>query len=191
MAKQFKILPVSRLDSAIRLFSRHFEHQYRTRLVSGGQEPMYITARSPSDFHQIVFTRDYLSSALHEVAHWCVAGEERRKMDDYGYWYAPDGRSNIQQQAFERVEVRPQSIERIFAYALGHGFRVSADNLDLDNRPSDEFVCAIQAQTIRYCEEGLPLRARCFAYALAAYVGGSDPLCSSKYMIEDLYCGMR
>jgi elongation factor P hydroxylase len=59
--------------------------------------------------------KDYLASALHEVAHWCLAGVERRKLEDYGYWYSPDGRSRGEQSAFENVEARPQALEWILS----------------------------------------------------------------------------
>ena len=63
-----------------------------------------LPAQQPGALNRIVFTHDYFASALHEVAHWCVAGPERRRLTDYGYWYAPDGRTEKQQMEFERVE---------------------------------------------------------------------------------------
>jgi release factor glutamine methyltransferase len=38
-----------------------------------------------------------------------VAGKERRKLEDFGYWYEPDGRSEERQRDFEKVEVKPRS----------------------------------------------------------------------------------
>lgn len=111
------------------LFDRLFGTHYRTRLRGGAEEPFYRAARAGDDAI-IHYTRDHFRSALHEVAHWCVAGERRRRQDDYGYWYVPDGRDAAQQQAFVRVEALPQAWELLFCAACGHPFRVSADNLD-------------------------------------------------------------
>ena len=101
---------------------------YRTRLVGGFDEPFYLAFRGDKPA-EIRFTHDYPRSALHELAHWCVAGEVRRRQDDYGYWYAPDGRTNAQQQQFFQVEVIPQAFEKHFCTALGIPFAVSVDNL--------------------------------------------------------------
>src|SRR3546814_2809228 len=49
------------------------------------------------------------------VAHWCLAGAARRRQDDYGYWYAADGRDLEQQHLFEQVEVKPQALELLFS----------------------------------------------------------------------------
>lgn len=107
---------------------------FNTRLVGGKEEPFYRAPRA-GEAAEIHYRHDYFRSALHEVAHWCVAGERRRQQDDYGYWYAPDGRDAVQQRAFEQVEVVPQAWELLFCAACAHPFRVSMDNLD--NLPSD------------------------------------------------------
>ena len=77
-----------RSDDLDRLFRATFFHSYATVLEGGADEPVY----RPGNPHRICYTRDYFRSALHEIAHWCVAGPRRRRLDDYGYWYAPDGR---------------------------------------------------------------------------------------------------
>lgn len=120
-----------------------FNHEFadfQTRLVGGFDEPFY-QAGPPA---QIQFRADYPRSALHEVAHWCVAGTERRKLDDYGYWYAPDGRNAAQQKAFEQVEVRPQALESLFCAALGIDFSPSLDNLNGDAGDGRGFEQAIE-----------------------------------------------
>ncbi len=53
----------------------------------------------------------FYASALHEIAHWCIAGENRCQQVDYGYWYEPNGRSEERQFEFEKVEVKPQALE--------------------------------------------------------------------------------
>jgi elongation factor P hydroxylase len=132
---------------------------YHTRLVGGFAEPFY-RAPADGDMAEIRFTHDYERSALHELAHWCVAGEARRRQDDYGYWYIPDGRDNAQQQAFYRVEVIPQAIEKHFCAALGIPFAVSVDNLGNGAVDGIEtFRHAVEARYAHYACHGLPARA--------------------------------
>ena len=92
-------------DQLVDIFNQAFSDGYNTRLVKGGKEPEYLPADDDCHYHRIIFTRDYFASALHEIAHWCIAGEQRRQQHDYGYWYAPDGR-NIQQQKLPFVSVQ-------------------------------------------------------------------------------------
>ena len=77
-----------------RLFRDCFLVDYNTVLIGGGDEPLYLPSadleRSP---HRVICREDYLAGALHEVAHWCLVGAERRTREDYGYWYSPDGRN--------------------------------------------------------------------------------------------------
>jgi elongation factor P hydroxylase len=133
--------------------------RYRTRLTGGFDEPLY-RACCTDGWSEIRFTRDYERSALHELAHWCVAGPERRRQDDYGYWYAPDGRNNEQQQLFFRVEVRPQAIERIFCEALDMPFSVSVDNLGNHRLEGvAAFATAVEQCACSIREQGFPERA--------------------------------
>jgi elongation factor P hydroxylase len=117
---------------------------------------------------------------LHEVAHWCLAGDERRKMIDYGYWYNSDGRSNIAQKKFEEVEVKPQALEWIFSIASNNTFHVSIDNLDGDQESSWYFSRSISDQAHTWCVESLPNRALLFVNALVCYTG-INPFDSSLY----------
>jgi elongation factor P hydroxylase len=150
-----------------RIFAACFAEAYRTVLVGGGDEPLYVPSPEPeSSPHRIVYRADYFASALHEVAHWCLAGPERRTKEDYGYWYAPDGRSADQQAEFERVEARPQALEWLFSDACGFDFHLSADNLEGGFGPSERFEAAVAAARSRFLEEGLPDRAARFRDAL-------------------------
>lgn len=151
------------MQQLIAAFNHTMSGPYNTVLEGGANEPLYQPAVLDQDHHKIIFTRDYFSSALHEISHWCVAGSERRLLVDYGYWYAPDGRTMEQQKLFERVEVKPQALEWIFSNACGVPFRVSADNLESQLGPSVEFVNNIVEQAQRYCYEGLPKRASLLA----------------------------
>lgn len=144
-------------------------YRYRTRIVGGFAEPFYKAATDDA-FAEIRYTHDYQRSALHELAHWCVAGEQRRGQDDYGYWYAPDGRDNTQQQLFFQVEVRPQAIEKHFCSALGVPFAVSVDNLGSpDVAGVSEFSTAVDERFTHYSEHGLPARAGVIYQCLARW----------------------
>ena len=132
--------------------------QYDTRLVGGFPEPFYKAA-SATSAAEVQFTRDYERSALHELGHWCTAGKQRRLMDDYNYWYVPDGRSDEQQHIFFDVEVKPQAMEKHFCTALGLPFEVSVDNLG--NHPLSgvsEFSDRVNQLYARYLAVGFPSR---------------------------------
>ena len=148
-----------------RVFNSTFSRDYNTVLIGGYCEPLYQAFRNGKPA-QIRYKEDYISSALHEVAHWCIAGEARRKLDDYGYWYHEDGRNPQQQSEFERVEVKPQALESLFSVAAGVKFKISIDNLHGGNESSDCFCDQVKGQAIRYLNEGLPSRASLFLKAL-------------------------
>lgn len=157
-------------NTLIQLFNQQFQNTENTVLIGNADEPLYAIADDEHPHHRIYFTRDYFSSALHEIAHWCIAGKQRRQREDYGYWYAPDGRSNEQQTAFEQVEVKPQAIEWIFSIAAQHPFQVSADNLDAGLQASESFKHAIYEQACEYLnQQSLPPRAQQFTGALLKY----------------------
>jgi hypothetical protein len=132
---------------------------YDTCLVGGFPEPFY-KASAGNSRAEIQFTRDYERSALHELAHWCIAGTARRRVDDYGYWYEPDGRTDRQQTRFFVVEVKPQALEKHFCKALGVRFDVSVDNLGNTGVDGiDDFKIRVDRQYARYAATGLPERA--------------------------------
>lgn len=147
------------------LFSSCFFSRYFTQLIGGADEPFYQAARAVQPA-VIYYRHDYVSSALHEIAHWCIAGEKRRQQDDYGYWYAEDGRSREQQAVFEAVEIKPQALETLFSQACGQPFRVSVDNLALPDYDSGDFAQKVTLQAQRYEAEGLPTRAAVWLSAL-------------------------
>lgn len=164
----------------IQLFEQCFFMEFHTRLEGGADEPFYLPADGLNPA-KILFTRDYFASALHEVAHWCVAGDERRGLQDYGYWYAPDGRNMEQQAEFERVEIKPQALEWIFSVACGAKFRVSADNLASGLGPSADFKEAIASQARFYCGN-LPARPARFVSALGDFYK------QKNILQQELYC---
>ncbi|HFC29733.1 MAG TPA: diaminobutyrate-2-oxoglutarate aminotransferase, partial [Oceanospirillales bacterium] len=91
-----------KLSELLNLLNTKFLNHYHTEIIGGFNEPFYKAAIGKAKA-QIQFSHDYIRSALHELAHWCVAGEERRKCDDFGYWYAADGRTQSQQDEFFKV----------------------------------------------------------------------------------------
>lgn len=153
----------------IRLFEQTFSDSENTMLVKGHDEPVYIPAANPAEKHQIVFAHGYFASALHEIAHWCIAGKQRRLLEDYGYWYCPDGRNTEQQSAFEKVEVKPQAIEWAFSCAAGKAFRVSTDNLNGAPVDHHQFQSAVKRQLFEYLQQGFPPRAAQFIDVLQGF----------------------
>lgn len=147
-------------NDLIILFNELFQQSEKTILVGNGDEPLYLPGEP---FHCVIFKADYFASALHEIAHWCVAGEARRQQVDYGYWYYPEGRNAEQQQLFESAEVKPQALECLFAQAAGSRFIVSQDNFSNDPQQDREsFANNVAEQAQRFLIEGLPDRAALF-----------------------------
>jgi elongation factor P hydroxylase len=162
------------IEDLIELFSATFFADYNTRLIkgdllTGDNEPVYLPASEACSYHQIVFAHGYFSSALHEIAHWCIAGKERRLKEDFGYWYEPDGRNEQQQKVFESVEVKPQAIEWAFCIAANKKFNVSADNLNGAEADTQAFKVGVLKQVEHYLEHGFPQRAQQFIDALSAF----------------------
>jgi elongation factor P hydroxylase len=159
-------------DDLIMLFNDLFRESCRTILVRGGDEPEYLPASEPEGLARVVFARGFYASALHEISHWCIAGEHRRTLYDYGYWYCPDGRTREQQQAFERVEIKPQAIEWLFSLAAGSKFHISVDNLAGDGAADEAgFRHNVNNQVATYLQLGLPVRAQQFFDTLAHFYG--------------------
>jgi len=154
----------------VRMFNGLFIESEGTELITGADEPIYLPRSETGGLNQIISTRDYFSSVLHEVSHWCIAGRERRKLVDFGYWYVPDGRSEAQQLAFERVEVKPQALEWLFTEACGLTFRLSVDNTaQPELGASEEFRHSVVSQAHCYLADGIPSNALTFIRLLLEY----------------------
>ncbi len=153
-----------KLDLVLGVFHEAFADE-GVRAVGGFNEPFY---RAPQDGApaEIRFNRDYLNSCLHEIAHWCIAGKERRERDDYGYWYRPDGRNALEQREFFQAEAGPQALEWSFALACGETFRMSLDNLNGQVDGEAEFAKALQGKLAGYLEGLFPPRAGRFLIGL-------------------------
>lgn len=160
----------------IELFDNSFYQDFNTRLIKGGDEPLYLPASESCPYHQVIFARGFFASALHEIAHWCIAGEQRRQLEDFGYWYIPDGRNERQQQKFEQVEVCPQALEWAFNVAANKQFNVSADNLEGAPVDRHRFQAKVFNQVKTYVAEGFPTRAQKFIVVLANFYGTQLPI---------------
>jgi len=125
-------------NDLITIFEQLFKASQQTVLVKGGDEPIYLPQDDEHSHHRVIFARGFYASALHEISHWLVAGSARRLLEDFGYWYCPDGRDQAKQLEFEAVEVKPQAIEWALCLACGVEFNVSSDNLN--GWQSDRFV---------------------------------------------------
>lgn len=161
-------------------FAQCFERDYQTRLVGGASEPLYQPATAAADFHQVLFREDYAASALHEAAHWCIAGPARRRQTDYGYWY--EGNRDLPtQRRFEQAEEKPQALEWVFSVAAGLPFRVSCDNFDPDVLDLPRFRQCVQVAAIHWVQQGLPRRADRLARAFIANTGNHHALDALTY----------
>ena len=167
-----------RLQRIIQLFERLFLDAENTQLIGGATEPLYTPSSNKEEPHQLFFRENFLSSALHEIAHWCIAGKQRRLQQDFGYWYQPDGRTVDEQAKFESMEVKPQALEWIFSNACGQKFTPSADNLNASDGIADDtaFKQALVQQARNWCEsQQLPPRAKIFIEALTKEFDTTDP----------------
>ncbi|WP_304599273.1 elongation factor P hydroxylase [Legionella sp. PC997] len=173
----------------ITLFDRCFGKEFNTRLIKGDDEPIYLPANEAHSYNALYFAHGFFSSALHECSHWLIAGEERRKQVDFGYWYMPDGRSAEQQALFQHVEVKPQALEWILSKAAGHKFHVSIDNLNGGAEAEADTVAfkkAVYEQVVYYCQHGLPARAQKFRDALSSFYEQSKILRVEDFSLEEL-----
>lgn len=177
---------VHHYEDLITIFHACFGAEYNTRLVKGDNEPIYLPANKEQNHHAICFAHGFFSSALHECSHWLIAGEERRKLVDFGYWYAPDGRTAEQQTLFQQVEVKPQAIEWILSKAAGYRFHISIDNLNGEEADTEAFKKAVYEQVRHYCSIGLPQRAKHFRDALSAFYQQATVLSADDFSLEEL-----
>ncbi len=147
------------------VFNTLFAEPYRTVMQGGGREPLYEppTAHSTG---RVIYTQDYPCSALHEAAHWCLAGAARRLRRDYGYWYVPGPRDVTQRARFFAAELPVQSLEAAFARAAGVRFVISADDFAAPACEFDAFAERVQQRIESMSIASLPQRARAFHTAL-------------------------
>ena len=174
------------VDWLILHFNRWFSH-LNVNLVKGDFEPEYFPA-TDSTPARIQFAHGFFNSALHEISHWSIAGEQRRLLPDLGYWYAPDGRTAEQQALFEQVEIKPQAIEWLFATAFGRKFRVSLDNLTGEGSDGNRFKDHVFAQVQAYFsgQAQLPRDAKHFIDYICLCTRAGKTLQSDEFQREML-----
>jgi elongation factor P hydroxylase len=177
---------VHHYQDLILLFNQCFAEEYNTKLFKGTEEPVYLPANESQLCNAIYFAHGFFSSALHECAHWFIAGKERRNLIDFGYWYAPDGRNPQQQVQFQSVEVKPQALEWILSHSCGYPFRVSIDNLNGGTCDTENFKQSIHQQVLTYCRDGLPRRAQKFRLTLCKHYKKSESLSAHEFLLADL-----
>ncbi len=160
-------------DTLARLFDHTFSARYAVYMRGGATEPLYLPAIAQQPA-QLVYTYDYPSSVLHEAAHWCLAGAQRRRSVDFGFAYVPTAARSAQDQvAFEAAEVRTQAIEWRLSLAAGVAFRLSVDSIGRNRRP---FLERVVQEVQRRLRDGWPRRVQRFAAVLADALGGvADP----------------
>lgn len=174
------------INDLIILFNRSFEHSENTILVAGDNEPIYLPADENAKQHRIIFAHGFFASALHECAHWCIAGMQRRLQVDYGYWYCPDGRDASQQMEFAKVEAKPQALEWILSQACGHAFVISLDNLSGESVDITPFRQAVLKQIKHFQSQGVNARTERLIQALASYYQRSADYRHYRVTLEDL-----
>lgn len=174
-------------EDLIAIFNNCFFEKYNTKLVRGTDEPLYVPADENNPHCSLIFAHGFFASALHECSHWLIAGESRRKLVDFGYWYVPDGRNEAEQTLFQTVEVKPQAMEWILSMAAKSPFRVSVDNLNGKETDTLAFKDAVYNQVKTYCENGLPARAKTFRDALVAFYNSKSSLDFADFSLSN--CG--
>ncbi len=172
------------VNPLIQLFNDTFSEKFNVKLVRGQHEPIYLPADKQYSLNRILFAHGYFSSALHEIAHWLIAGEKRREQIDYGYWYHADGRNPEQQRDFEQVEVKPQAIEWILSQSARHRFSISVDNLNAEISDPNPFKKAVYRQVMYYIENGLSQRTEKFRQALVKHFSTKAKMNAKDYHVE-------
>lgn len=170
----------------IKIFKDCFFEKYNTLLIKGTDEPIYLPQNETRFHNELHFAHGFFASALHESSHWLIAGEKRRKLEDFGYWYAPDGRTREQQEQFQSVEIKPQAIEWILSKAANFRFRVSIDNLNGQESDTENFKKAVYQQVKTYLEQGFTARVETLRLALCHFYKTSPHLNISDFDIETI-----
>ncbi|MFQ3170852.1 MAG: elongation factor P hydroxylase [Oleispira sp.] len=177
-------------DQLIKIFNLLFIERNNTCLAHSHDEPIYLPADQQQSHHRILFAHGFFASALHELSHWCIAGEERRLQVDYGYWYEPDGRNAEKQREFEQVEIKPQAIEWILTKACGRDFNISTDNLNGAAQEiaagREQFAKNVVKQVKIYLLNGLPECADVLKQALLDYYQPNTLIDSDRFQLNEL-----
>ena len=165
----------------IAIFDSTFYQSHNTRLIKGADEPIYLPA-DEQNLSSNCLCAWFLRQSLHEIAHWLVAGEKRRLLEDYGYWYCPDGRDKHQQAEFEAVEVKPQAIEWALSAAAGFDFNVSVDNLNGEQTCRFAFQQRVHQHLLSLLASGFNQRTYALLKALGDFYKTPWPLTSAQFV---------
>ncbi len=154
-------------------FAWCFYREFNTELVGGAPEPLYRPG-SASGPAQLMYREDFPASALHEAAHWCIAGKARRQQEDFGYHYIAGPRTVEQQAVFFALELRAQCLEKQFAKAAGMDFLPSADNFQADLVAFSGQIQALEPELLNWLDSSAGERARRFIACLQRRFGGQS-----------------
>ncbi len=170
------------VDWLITHFNAWFAHRH-VILVRAEHEPEYFPAQGNQPA-RIAFAHGYFASALHEISHWCIAGEQRRTLPDLGYWYAPDGRNAEQQALFEQLEIKPQALEWLFSHACQRKFQVSLDNLNGESGSGNTFKHNVHARVMDLLSghAPIPIDAQHFLYCLLNAIRPQCPFTPDEFL---------
>ncbi len=170
------------------IFEQTFGPTHHIQLIGGAEEPLYLPRECVSghSWNKLIYTLDYPASALHEIAHWCLASDTQLRLKDWGHWYVPDGRTAEQQSIFQRAEVRVQAVEWMLSISAGRPFRESSDNLNGEMPDDCYFRNQIYQQVLNFCQQGFPERARILFNAFTAACGQHLKLSEALFRREAL-----
>ena len=130
-------------DECCQFLINAFARIFPNLIIKGGAEEPFYTAQRENNIATIHFRSNYPRSLLHEVSHYRLAGDQRRKVDDFGYWYSPCGRSLEEQRNFELVEARPQGLEKVMCEIVEVEFSPSLDDFS-GSPPSESFLLNLE-----------------------------------------------
>ncbi len=85
----------------IDIFNQTFYVDYNTKLGLGGDETIYLPADERVSYHRIILHVAFMLPLCMKSLTG-VAGPQRRLLEDFGYWYEPDGRTAQVQAEFEK-----------------------------------------------------------------------------------------
>jgi len=160
-------------------FAWCFYREFNTELVGGAPEPLYRPG-STTGPAQLMYREDFPASALHEAAHWCIAGKARRQQEDFGYHYIAGPRTAAQQAAFFALELRAQCLEKQFAKAAGLDFLPSADNFQADLVAFSARIRAFEPELSNWLVSPAGARARRFIACLQRRFGDQSNRLASE-----------
>jgi elongation factor P hydroxylase len=163
-----RLTPTLEAGAIAAVFNATFAARFATVMLGGAQEPLYLPVMNGAPA-RIFYRSDFAASALHEAAHWCIAGPLRRRHVDYGYGYVPPPRPAAARRAFFGAERDAQALECVFAESAGLPFRISADDFAATTQERNVFAAAVARRCAELRSSGMPARARLFSAALVQH----------------------